>query len=139
MACTVCKALGYRGEDHNKRTCKHAARVYNAEHGGGRPPNQHIYDELFAQLEDPPTNPLELARWAQRIIGQCVKATAQGKGSSKRNTEIVRLVRAIVSLTPKDIMYEAQERLKAEYETVSKKAKDAQALSRPVGNSKPLR
>lgn len=138
VACSVCKALGRPGDDHNKRTCKTANQIHNLEKGGGRPV-EHIYDQLFAELEKPPTGALELVRWAQRICALSLWATAQGKGSSKRNSEMVQMVRAIVSLTPKDTLYEATELLKRDAKEISRRAKPSEPLSSPVGASTPLR
>lgn len=144
MACTVCVSLGLNGADHNKRTCQNTPEAIakrQADFGamGGRP-KEHVYDELFKALNDPPTNPLKINRWAMGIVSKMLKATAQGYGNTKRNAEITKLVRAIVSLTPKDLIYEAQERLREDYrDSTDRKQRDSEPLSEPVGGSSPLR
>jgi hypothetical protein len=132
--CSTCKALGLNGDDHNMRTCP------NGKNKGGRPV-EHSYGALFGDLEPPPYDePLKLNRWALKIVAIATWATMRGNGSVKLNGELVKLARMIVSLMPKDLMYDVSEKIKKDAEGGSaKKTHESIPMAPPVDGSKPIR
>jgi hypothetical protein len=155
-----CKACGKIG--HNRRTCAvarelqaNAARAVIADRQqADRQATQRDsekakviaevnamgdgYQKIFAAIADPPRSPLKLNKWAQQIVALCLRETAQGRGCFPLNAEIVKLTTAIVRLTPKDVIYEAQRLLKGDAMGNRSKARERQ-LDAPVPGSTPIR
>lgn len=55
-------------------------------------PKKHRFAEVYAELEDPPSDPYELQLWMLRVLGKAAKEVALERG----NREIVTQLRGII-------------------------------------------
>jgi hypothetical protein len=79
---------------------------------GGRP-KKHQYDEIFADLADPPTgDPMQTCKWAQAICSRALFETVQGRGNRGLNTEIRAFTGTIIRCVPTERVSEAERRIK---------------------------
>jgi hypothetical protein len=79
--------------------------------GAGRPQISN-YEGVFADLEPPPDDPLELVTWAQKINARALFETVQGRGHKLKNQEIRTFAKVIAALVPKERIYKAEQSLK---------------------------
>ncbi len=146
--CSVCESIA-----HNRRTCPfidHTA-LNHAKNGKKQtsvevtaaslppvPERIHRYPEIFEQLAEPPDDALERTKWAQGILCTLARETAQGRGNQLLNNEIRRLLEAIVKITPKERLWEAESLIKRD--RIKKKPKPAGPKTQKARPSKgPLR
>ncbi len=142
MPCSICGQ-----KMHNARRCPDkpkkppSAKRSEQSRINGRKSNkkpEHKVFELFANLDAPPENPLELTRWLNKIGAKLLHLTLQGDGSMTLNSEYKKLSDAMMRNFPRDVAYEAEKRLQSD--TLKRKHKrGGAALDSPVKSGGPLR
>jgi len=71
-------------------------------------PRKHNYDDVFAALEDPPKDPLELAGWCQYVAAKALKETVAGRGNREMNQQIQSLIGVINRSIPFERLRQAE-------------------------------
>lgn len=96
-----------------KTAASEARRAAARENGkkGGRP-RKHKYDQIFADLAEPPTgDPLETCLWAQSISARALFETVQGRGNRELNAEIRAFTGVIIRAVPTERLAEVEKRI----------------------------
>jgi hypothetical protein len=140
MACSLCSST-----EHNRRRCvknpaakNPAIRAPEAGYAELGRPVEHEYFEIFADLEEPPDDPLARCTWAQGIVSRCLFLTLKGKGSDKINDQIRRLAHSVAELTPKERLFKAEQIIRGD--SLKTKPQSRKAGTQPVnGKTSPLR
>ena len=111
MACSHC-----RDEGHNRRACPDLA-----DERPEKKRTKHRYSEVFASLDDPPTDALELAEWCQKVNALALKETLQGRGNRSLNQEIRSFSATVIKLIPMERLLRLKRKLEARKKKTAKK------------------
>ena len=68
-----------------------------------------VYQEMFADMPDPPDDPLERDVWLQGNLARLVKITLQGFGNREINQQVTTIASTISRITPRERLYEAEQ------------------------------
>jgi len=85
-----------------------AARTNGAK--GGRP-RKPTYEDVFADIDEPPDDPLAIVGWMQRVVATATQETIQGRGNRELNQEVRAFANVIARLVPYERVLEAEKRI----------------------------
>jgi len=86
----------------------HPPKDPNAPKNKGGRPRKAWYEDVFADLGDPPDDPLELAGWCQRLAAKCARETAMGRGNREINQQVRGLIATITRCMPFERLRQAE-------------------------------
>lgn len=98
------KRAGAKGGRSRSPAKKTTARE-NGELGGR--PKKQLNNEVFKAVKKPPTHPLKLARWVQRVLALDMWSQISGQYDRDRSSSLRATATAISRIMPADIVAEA--------------------------------
>lgn len=121
---------------------KPAAKPKKAVRGGARPgagrPKKVVTVTDFGGVGEPPEDPLERNKWAQKILGIDLKRIVDGRADRALSQEIRATARTMASLIPLERVHDAEKTIKGDRATVKREGAQGAELERADERTAPV-